>query len=160
MAFTRKATSKGFGKKKRRWGLSLLITTISLVSIYSYNYARNVSYVGKFIREPYEIGKCETYQLSNGETTEVIYYPESMKIKDCYKLDRKMRWELLSLIYSDAENKFDRTIMNAEGELAAHCYLYRMGIKKASTVDADLEYKFDDRWYVRLAGALLQILGV
>ena len=72
---------------------------------------------------------------------EVIYYPESLKIKDCYKLDREARWELLTRIYSDVGEKIDRTIMNAEGELAAHCYLYRMGIKKASTVDADLEYK-------------------
>ena len=160
MAFTRKATSKGFGKKKRRWGLSLLIAIISLVSIYSYNYTRNVNRVRAFMREPYEIGKSETYQVSNGKNVEVIYYSESLKIKDCYKLDREERWELLTKIYSDAGENFDRTIMNAEGELAAHCYLYRLGIKKASTVDADLEYKCDDRWYVRLASALLQILGV
>ena len=112
------------------------------------------------MREPCEIDKCETYQLSNGETMEVIYYSESLKIKDCYKLGREERWELLTKIYSDAGKNFDRTIMNAEGELAAHCYLYRMGIKKASTVDADLEYKYDGRWYVRFASALLQILGV
>lgn len=112
------------------------------------------------MREPYEIGKSETYQVSNAKNVEVIYYSESLKIKDCYKLDREERWELLTKIYSDAGKNFDRTIMNAEGELAAHCYLYRLGIKKASTVDADLEYKCDDRWYVRFASALLQILGV
>lgn len=112
------------------------------------------------MREPCEIGESETYQISNGKNVEVIYYSESLKIKDCYKLDRKERWELLTQIYSDAGKNFDRTIMNAEGELAAHCYLYRLGIKKASTMDADLEYKCDDRWYVRFASALLQILGV
>lgn len=112
------------------------------------------------MREPCEIGKTETYQVSDGKNVEVIYYSESLKIKDCYRLDREERWELLSQIYSDAGKSFDRTIMNAEGELAAHCYLYRLGIKKASTVDADLEYKYDGRWYVRLVSALLQILGV
>lgn len=147
-------------KKKRRWGLSLLIATASLASIYSYNYVRNVNCVRAFMREPCEIGKTETYQVSNGRNVEVIYYSESLKVKDCYRLDREGRWELLSQIYSDAGKSFDRTIMNAEGELAAHCYLYRLGIKKASTADADLEYKCDDRWYVRLASALLQILGV
>lgn len=90
----------------------------------------------------------------------MVYCQDFLKIKDCYKLDREARLELLSLIYSDARDRFDRTIMNMEGELAAHCYLYRLGIKKASTVDADLEYKCDGRWYVRLVSALLQILGV
>lgn len=112
------------------------------------------------MREPYEIGKSETYQVSNGKNVEVIYFSESLKIKDCYKLSREERWKLLTQIYSDAGKSFDRTIMNVEGELAAHCYLYHFGIEKASTVDADLEYKSDDRWYVRLVSAILQILGV
>lgn len=98
--------------------------------------------------------------MSGGLTAEVVYYQDSLRIKDCYKLDREGRLELLSMIYSDARERFDRTIMSMEGELAAHCYLYRLGIEKASTVDADLEYGCDDRWYVRLASALLQILGV
>ena len=160
MAFTRKATSRSSGKRKRRCRIALLIASAFIAGVYFYNYARNVNCICMFIRAPHEVGKRETYQMSGGLTAEVVYYQDSLKIKDCYKLDREARLELLSMIYSDARDRFDRTIMSMEGELAAHCYLYHFGIEKASTVDADLEYKSDDRWYVRLASALLQILGV
>ena len=98
--------------------------------------------------------------MSGGLRAEVVYYQDSLKIKDCYKLDRKARLELLSMIYSDTRDRFDRTIMSMEGELAAHCYLYHFGIEKASTVEADLECVCGDRWYVRFVSALFQILGV
>ncbi len=54
----------------------------------------------------------------------------------------------------------DRSINNLEAELKLHAVLYELGVSKESTRDADLEYREDNRWYVRSATMFFQILGI
>lgn len=54
----------------------------------------------------------------------------------------------------------DRTVNNLVAEISLHSYLYKLGISETSTVDADLEYVEDSRWYVRTGTLLFQIFGI
>ena len=86
-----------------------------------------------------------------------------MKIKDCHNLSKEEQVEVVSFIINYLETNeiyYDRTINNFVAELSLHSYLYKLGIAKESTVDADLEYIEDFRWYVRTGTILFQIFGV
>ncbi len=136
---------------------------MSLISIYSYNFIRNVNYIGRLDQIEPVISKAACYKLSNSKTVEVRFGEDSMKIVDCYRLDREERLETLHYAYQTLGKlglETKRTVQSMEGELACHAYLYDFGIEKASTCDADLDYSEDPRWYVRFFSAMFQILGV
>ena len=143
------------------WRCSATIAFI--VSVYSFNYTKNSNYISGLAHEKTPVSKTITYELGTTKLVEVIFGEDSMKIVDCYRLDRSERLEILHHAYSSLDElgiTTKRTIHSLEGELAAHAYLYDWGIEKASTRDADLDYWEDPRWYVRFVSAMLQILGV
>ena len=136
---------------------------MSIIGIYSYNFVRNVNYIGRLSQTNTSVSRTAYYELSDSKTVEVRFGDSSMMIVDCYKLDRNERLETLHYAYGSLEQlalTTNRTFQSMEGELAAHAYLYDFGIEKASTRDADLDYAGDPRWYVRLLSAMFQILGV
>lgn len=130
--------------------------------VYSYNFIRNANYIGGITNISQDETNIVSYRLSDDKEIEVEYHVDYLTIKDCYKLNKDERLELLSYIYcsNQIKNKSTRSIQSMEGELALHVYLYDLGIEKASTKDADLEFGYDNRWYVRLFSSVLQILGV
>ena len=88
---------------------------------------------------------------------------DSVKITNCYLLNREERFMILSIIKSHLIKNgmtLDRSINNLEAELKLHAVLYELGVSKESTRDADLEYREDNRWYVRSVTMFFQILGI
>lgn len=86
-----------------------------------------------------------------------------MKIKDCQTLSKEEQVEVVSFIINYLESKdiyYDRTVNNFVAELSLHSYLYKLGIAKSSTKDADLEFVEDSRWYVRTGTLFFQIFGI
>ena len=143
------------------WRCSAAIAFI--VSVYSFNFIRNINYISVIDNDDVQTSETSTYIVGCSKEVEVRFGLDSMKIVDCYRLDRNERFETLHYAYSSLDGlgiKAKRTIHSMEGELAAHAYLYDWGIEKASTKDADLDYLEDPRWYVRFVSAMLQILGV
>ena len=134
-----------------------------IVSVYFFNFIRNINYISVISNDDVHTSETTTYIVGYSKEMEVRFGLDSMKIVDCYRLDRNERLETLHYAYSSLDGlgiKAKRTIHSMEGELAAHAYLYVWGIEKASTRDADLDYAEDPRWYVRFLSAMLQILGV
>lgn len=146
----------------KKWRCRGLICLFFVVAVYAFNFARNTNYLGGIDVDGITMAETTTYTLRTGKEVEVEFNRDSLKIKDCYLLGRQERLELLAYIKTNeiVEEKCRRTIGNLEGELVAHAYLYDLGIKKASTVDADLEYIEDPRWYVRFLTGMFQLLGV
>ena len=143
------------------WRCSVAIAFI--VSVYSFNFTKNSNYISGLTHEENQVSKTITYEVGTTKLVDVRFGEDSMKIVDCYRLDRSERLETLHHAYSSLDGlgiKPKRTIHSMEGELAAHAYFYDWGIEKASTRDADLDYAEDPRWYVRFVSAMLQILGV
>ena len=143
------------------WRCSVIFAFI--ISVYSFNFIKNANYISELTYENIETSENATYIVGNSKEVEVRFGEDSMKIVDCYRLNRSERLEILRYAYSSLDDlgiMMKRTIHSMEGELAAHAYLYDWGIEKASTRDADLDYAEDPRWYVRFVSAMLQILGV
>lgn len=102
------------------------------------------------------------YTLNSGEEVEITFASSTVKVNDCYKLQKKERIETLKFImYYMKENEITtrRTINNLEGELLAHRMSYFLNIKKANAIDADLDYIKDSRWYVNAVTMLFEISG-
>lgn len=121
-----------------------------------------MNYIGGIVNISQDETKIVCYRLSDDKEIVVEYHDDYLSIRDCYKLNKNERMELLSYVYhsNHIKNESTRSIQSMEGELALHVYLNDLGIEKASTNDADLEYGYDNRWYVRLFSSMLQILGV
>ena len=82
---------------------------------------------------------------------------------DCHKLSKEEQIEVACFIvdYLKINNiECDRTVNNFVAEISLHGYLYKLGIAKASTKDADLEFNEESRWYVRTGTLLFQIFGI
>ena len=143
------------------WRCSAILAFI--LSVYAFNFIKNSNYISGLANERQETSRNVTYMVGDSKEVEVVFGEDSMKIVDCYRLDRNERLETLHHAYSSLDGfgiMTKRTLHSMEGELAAHAYLYDWGIEKASTRDADLDYAEDPRWYVRFVSATLQILGV
>ncbi len=93
----------------------------------------------------------------------IIFSSDSVKVKDCQTLSKEEQIEVASFIvnYLDSNNiYYSRTINNFVAELSLHSYLYKIGIARDCTVDADLEFTEDKRWYVKTGTILFQIFGI
>lgn len=111
-----------------------------------------------------DISKADiTYKQTTGKEIKIIFGEESVKVVDSYTLNRKERFEVLCFIrYCLKEKEMDcsRTVQNMEGEMITHNLLYKFGYKPISTMDTDLDYVRDKRWYVNTATVIMQILGL
>ena len=142
---------------KRKYILKIIM--LSLLIIIFLNFAIITKYVYEFkyiiVEEDYK--KSFSTNINN-KIIVVVINKDYVSIKDCYKLDRKERIKLISIIKKEIET--DRTINNLEGEFALHSVLYKFGIVKDSAKNAELEFKGDSRWYIKIGTILFQILGV
>lgn len=86
-----------------------------------------------------------------------------MKVVDCHNLSKEEQIEVACFIVDYLKTNdiyYDRTINNFVAELSLHSHLANLGIAKNSTIDADLEYVKDNRWYVRTGTLLFQMFGI
>ena len=140
--------------KKQKCSYIFKIIILNLLIIICVNFITITKYVYEFKDTLVE----EDYYKSFSANTEININKDSVSIKNCYKLNRKERIELMSNIKKQIVS--DRTINNLEAELALHSTLYKIGLFKSRTKDAELEFEEDKRWYVRVGTIIFQILGV
>ena len=140
--------------------ISILITLIVLtnfviITTHVYEYKNN------YVVE--KVGENAFSQRLKNKNVDIYFSDCSVKVKDCHKLSKEEQVHVASFIVTYLESNdiyYDRTINNLVAEISLHSYLYKLGISKASTIDADLEYVEDSRWYVRTGTLLFQIFGV
>ena len=140
--------------------ISILITLIVLtnfviITTHVYEYKNN------YVVE--KVGENAFSQRLKNKNVDIYFSDCSVKVKDCHKLSKEEQVQVASFIVTYLESNdiyYDRTINNLVAEISLHSYLYKLGISKASTIDADLEYVEDSRWYVRTGTLLFQIFGV
>jgi len=125
-----------------------------------------------FVRTEIQLGWAETSEiekegerivLSNGKEAEVFFGEDSAKVVDCYRFDRRERFEICSYIRESLESSQKRTgrsLHSLEAELSAHAYAYRFGIEPERSRDADLDFDEDERWYVRMATSFFEVAGL
>ncbi len=84
---------------------------------------------------------------------------DSVKIKSSYRVnDKDEIVRIILFVRSYAEEKGYRiTRENTElyGEYRLHNILYEWGVEREKTVDLDLDYNQDARWYVNTASAVI-----
>ena len=141
--------------------ISILITLIVctnfvIITTYVYEYKNNTFNVEK-------VGENAFSQRLKNKNVDIYFSDCSVKVKDCHKLSKEEQVQVASFIvtYLDSNDiYYDRTINNLVAEISLHSYLYKLGISETSTIDADLEYVEDSRWYVRTGTLLFQIFGI
>lgn len=134
----------------------LVLTNFVYITIHVYEYKENTFVVEKVSNEAF-------LQKVKDKDVIIIFSSDSVKVKDCHKLSKEEQIEVVSFIvnYLKRNNiNYDRTVNNLLAELSLHNKLYKLGIEKDRTIDADLEYCADNRWYVRTSTLLFQILGI
>ena len=140
--------------------ISVLITLIVLtnfVIITTHVYESKNNYVVE------KVGENAFSQRLKNKNVDIYFSDCSVKVKDCYKLSKEEKVQVASFIVTYLESNdiyYDRTINNLVAEISLHSYLYKLGISETSTIDADLEYVEDSRWYVRTGTLLFQIFGI
>lgn len=140
--------------------ISILITLIVLtnfviITTHVYEYKNN------YVVE--KVGENAFSQRLKNNNVDIYFSDCSVKVKDCHKLSKEEQVQVASFIVTYLESNdiyYDRTINNLVAEISLHNYLYKLGISKTSTIDADLEYVEDSRWYVRTGTLLFQIFGI
>ena len=140
--------------------ISILITLIVLtnfVIITTHVYEYKDCYVVE------KVGENAFSQRLKNKNVDIYFSDCSVKVKDCHKLSKEEQVQVASFIVTYLESNdiyYDRTINNLVAEISLHSYLYKLGISETSTIDADLEYVEDSRWYVRTGTLLFQIFGI
>lgn len=140
--------------------ISILITLIVLtnfviITTHIYEYKNN------YVVE--KVGENAFSQRLKNKNVDIYFSDCSVKVKDCHKLSKEEQVRVASFIVTYLESNdiyYDRTINNLVAEISLHSYLYKLGISETSTIDADLEYVEDSRWYVRTGTLLFQIFGI
>ena len=140
--------------------ISILITLIVLtnfviITTHVYEYKNN------YVVE--KVGENAFSQRLKNKNVDIYFSDCSVKVKDCNKLSKEEQVQVASFIVTYLESNdiyYDRTINNLVAEISLHSYLYKLGISETSTIDADLEYVEDSRWYVRTGTLLFQIFGI
>lgn len=101
--------------------------------------------------------------LSTGRKAKVRFSESGAKVIRCDRFDRKERMEISSYINEEWMRRdipHRRSAQSLLAELSFHTYSYRMGIEREKSIDADLEYESDPRWYVNIAVAFFETMGL
>lgn len=105
----------------------------------------------------------ERIVLSSGKKAKVLFGEDCAKVVDCYRFDRRERFEICSYIRGSLESgqkRTERSLHSLEAELSAHAYAYRFRIEPERSRDADLDFEEDERWYVRMATSFFEVAGL
>ena len=134
----------------------IVLTKFVIITTHVYEYKNNTFNVEKVSNEAFS-------QKVKDKDVIIIFSSNSVKIKDCHKLSKEEKVEVASFIVAYLKNndiECDRTVNNLVAEISLHSYLYKLGVAESSTIDADLEYLEDSRWYVRTGTIIFQIFGI
>ena len=133
----------------------IVLTNFVIITTHVYEYKNN------YVVE--KVGENTFSQRLKNKNVDIYFSDCSVKVKDCHKLSKEEQVQVASFIvtYLDSNDiYYDRSINNMVAEISLHSYLYKLGISETSTIDADLEYVEDSRWYVRTGTLLFQIFGI
>ena len=133
----------------------IVLTNFVIITTHVYEYKNN------YVVE--KVGENAFSQRLKNKNVDIYFSDCSVKVKDCNKLSKEEQVQVASFIVTYLESNdiyYDRTINNLVAEISLHSYLYKLGISETSTIDADLEYVEDSRWYVRAGTLLFQIFGI
>lgn len=122
-------------------------------------FVRNVSDIR---RSAFCGNEAGSITLDTGKVVDVVFYEDSVKVKDCHLYGRKERLAICGYIQRELSERgiHERSVQSLEAELALHAICYRLGIRRKQAVDADLDIHGDERWYVRAGYSLLEVFGV
>ena len=88
----------------------------------------------------------------------------SVKVSGAYRYDdRPEMVEIIRFIrYYCDKNGIRITRKNSDlwGELRLHTVLYKMGYREVHTLNAEIDYEEDDRWYVNVVSTVLGRIGI
>lgn len=110
-------------------------------------------------------GKGFVVLILNPKDKVTIEFDETSAIVwDAYRYDdRPMMVKIIRFIrYYCEENGVKITRENSElwGELRLHTTLYKMGNRQSQTINADIDYTSDERWYVNVVSRVLGRMGI
>ncbi len=143
-----------------------IITTLLIVSFVIINFIAITDTIYEIQNHSFTVEKVDENAFSQrlkNKKADIYFTDCSVKVFDCNELSKDERIEVASFIiyYLKMNNiYYDRTLNNFVAELSLHSYLAKIGIEKSSTVDADLEFICDSRWYVKTGTTIFQILGI
>ena len=102
--------------------------------------------------------------LNQRERVTLVFDETNVKVSSTYRYDdRPEMVEIIRFIrYYCEENGFEikRTNSDLWGEMRLHTTLYKMGYREAHTLNAEIDYDKDDRWYVNAVGSVLGWIGI
>ena len=110
-----------------------------------------------------ERGRVELF-LNQKDSVTLEFEETSVKVFKAYRYDG--RSEMVKIIrfiryYSDKNGfKISRTNSDFWGELRLHTALYKMGYREEHTLNAEIDFDKDDRWYVNVVGKVLGWIGI
>ena len=88
----------------------------------------------------------------------------SVKVSGAYRYDdRPEMVEIIRFIryYCDKNGiRIMRKNSDLWGELRLHTALYKMGYREVHTLNAEIDYEKDDRWYVNVVSTVLGRIGI
>jgi hypothetical protein len=124
-----------------------------------------------FVRNSLEISRSSyafdvesnSLTLSNGQSCVVEFDEANAKVKDCYRYERKERFDICRFIseeWSLSGLPHRRSVQSLEAELAIHSIAYRLGVETESSKNADLGLEEDGRWYVAASCRLAETIGL
>ena len=110
-----------------------------------------------------ERGRVELF-LNQKDSVTLEFDETSVKVSSAYRYDDRPKMvEIIRFIrYYCEVNGFKISRRNSDfwGELRLHTALYKMGYREEHTLNAEIDYDKDDRWYVNVVGKVLGWIGI
>ena len=102
--------------------------------------------------------------LQNKEEIRLQFESDSVKIIQSFKHNgTETIFQTVQFVRFYAQGKgyeIQRNVIEMYGEVRLHNILYNLGYKRERTVDCDLDYAADRRWYVNAASKLIGWIGL
>ena len=110
-----------------------------------------------------EKGRVELY-LNQRDRVTLVFDETNVEVSSAYRYDdRPEMVEIIRFIryYCEMNGlEIKRTNSDLWGEMRLHTTLYKMGYREAHTLNAEIDYDKDDRWYVNAVGSVLGWIGI
>ena len=110
-----------------------------------------------------EKGRVELY-LNQRDRVTLVFDETNVEVSSAYRYDdRPEMVEIIRFIryYCEMNGlEIKRTNSDLWGEMRLHTTLYKMGYREAHTLNAEIDYERDNRWYVNAVGSVLGWIGI